>query len=123
MSNSGSIELDVSGGTLPYTFLWNTGQTSEDIFNIPSGDYSVEIKDSRGCIINREYTIFRQEPILISLEETVIPDCNSNTINVQNIPNVTGGFLPYTYSWSSGVISGLISPLKTNCRCMVKTLL
>ena len=53
VSNSGSIELDVSGGTQPYTFLWNTGQTSEDIFNIPSGDYSVEIKDSRGCIINR----------------------------------------------------------------------
>ena len=113
VSNSGSIELDVSGGTQPYTFLWNTGQTSEDIFNIPSGDYSVEIKDSRGCIINREYTIFRQEPILISLEETVIPDCNSNTINVQNIPNVTGGFLPYTYSWSSGVISGSNNEIMT----------
>ena len=27
VSNSGSIELDVSGGTQPYTFLWNTGQT------------------------------------------------------------------------------------------------
>ena len=113
VSNSGSIELDVSGGTQPYTFLWNTGQTSEDIFNIPSGDYSVEIKDSRGCTINREYTIFRQEPILISLEETVIPDCNSNTINVQNIPNVTGGFLPYTYSWSSGVISGSNNEIMT----------
>ena len=113
VTNSGSIELDVSGGTLPYTFLWNTGQTLEDIFNIPSGDYSVEIKDSRGCIINREYTIFRQEPIIISMEETVIPDCNSNTINVQNIPNVTGGFLPYTYSWSSGVISGSNNEIMT----------
>jgi gliding motility-associated-like protein len=113
VSNSGSIELDVSGGTQPYTFLWNTGQTSEDIFNIPSGDYSVEIKDNRGCIINREYTIFRQEPIIISLEETVIPDCNSNTINVQNIPKVTGGFLPYTYSWSSGVISGSNNEIMT----------
>ncbi|MDB0039732.1 PKD domain-containing protein [Polaribacter sp.] len=113
VSNSGSIELNVSGGTLPYTFLWNTGQTSEDIFNIPSGDYSVEIKDSRGCTLNREYTIFRQEPIIISVEETVIPDCNSNTINVQNIPNVTGGFLPYTYSWSSGIISGSNNEIMT----------
>ena len=106
IANSGSIELDVSGGTSPYNFLWNTGQTSEDLLDIPSGDYSVEIKDDRGCIINREFTIFRQEPISISLMESVLTDCNSNTIKVQNVPSATGGFLPYTYSWSSGVTSG-----------------
>ena len=106
IANSGSIELDVSGGTSPYNFLWNTGQTSEDLLDIPAGDYSVEIKDDRGCIINREFTIFRQEPISISLMESVLTDCNSNTIKVQNVPSATGGFLPYTYSWSSGVTSG-----------------
>ena len=106
IANSGSIEIDVSGGTSPYNFLWNTGQTSEDLLDIPAGDYSVEIKDDRGCIINREFTIFRQEPISISLMESVLTDCNSNTIKVQNVPSATGGFLPYTYSWSSGVTSG-----------------
>jgi gliding motility-associated-like protein len=113
ITNSGIIELDVSGGTSPYNFLWNTGQTSEDLLNIPPGDYSVEIKDSRGCIINREFTVFRQKPISISLVEKILTDCSSNTIKVQNVPIVTGGFLPYTYSWSSGVTSGSNNEIMT----------
>jgi gliding motility-associated-like protein len=106
ITNSGSIELDVSGGTPPYNFLWDTGQTSKDLLNIPPGDYSLEIKDNIGCIINRDFTIFRQEPINISLVEKVLTDCNSNTTKVQNTPTITGGFLPYTYNWSAGIISG-----------------
>mgnify|MGYP000527676205 CR=1 FL=1 len=107
IANSGSILLDVSGGTPPYSFTWNTGQTTEDLNNIPAGDYSVQITDFYGCTEVREFNIFRQDPINISFTETVLADCDLNTIMVQNDPIVTGGFLPYTYSWSAGNISGI----------------
>ena len=113
VANSGSIGLDVSGGTPPYSFSWNTGQTSQNLINIPAGDYTVEIEDVNGCILTKEFTVFRQQPIDISLTETIIKDCNSNTIQVQNIPTVTGGFLPYTYSWSAGTVSGSHNEIMT----------
>ena len=46
-SNSGSINLRIAGGTPPYTYDWTgTTQNTEDIINLPVGNYSVEIKDS-----------------------------------------------------------------------------
>ena len=106
IANSGSINLDISGGTKPYSFLWNTGETTKDLNNIPPGDYSVEITDASGCSVNRQFNIFRQEPINITLNETIETDCSIKKINTITEPKVTGGFLPYKYSWSAGTTSG-----------------
>ena len=113
-ANSGRIVLDVSGGTLPYSFLWNTNATTKDLQNIPPGDYSVQITDSNGCTTTREFNIFRQEPINIELEETLITDCNLKTVNQQIKANVTGGFLPYTYNWSAGTPSASDNSIMTS---------
>ncbi|NNF22287.1 MAG: HYR domain-containing protein, partial [Saprospiraceae bacterium] len=54
--DNGSIEIDVAGGTVPYTFTWTNdfdGQVygnDEDLFNVLTGDYTVEITDANGCI-------------------------------------------------------------------------
>ena len=106
IENSGSILLEVSGGTPPYDFIWNTGQTSEDLNNIPAGDYTVEIRDKNDCIVIRQFSIFRQDPITITFNETLLSDCVANINTVENTPIVIGGFLPYTFSWSAGITSG-----------------
>jgi gliding motility-associated-like protein len=106
IENSGSILLDVSGGTPPYDFMWNTGQTTEDLNNIPAGDYTVEIRDKNDCIEIRQFSIFRQDPINITFNETLLSDCVANINTVENTPIVIGGFLPYTFSWSAGITSG-----------------
>ena len=43
--NNGSINLNPLGGTGPYTFLWSTGDTTQFLVNIPSGQYFVSILD------------------------------------------------------------------------------
>jgi gliding motility-associated-like protein len=111
--NSGSIDLEISGGTVPYSFLWNTNQTTEDLENIPPGDYSVEITDANGCSIIKQFNIFRQEPLAIALEETTITDCFLKTVSKQNTAIVTGGYLPYTYTWSDGLVSGIRDKIMT----------
>ena len=45
----GSITLTVSGGTPTYTYLWNTGQTTQNRTNLAAGTYTVTVTDSKGC--------------------------------------------------------------------------
>jgi gliding motility-associated-like protein len=113
IANSGSIDITVSGGTKPFKFLWNTGETSEDLENIPQGDYSVAIEDANGCSVTKQFSIFRQDPIEIEFTESLITDCETKTISKKVVAKTSGGFLPHTLSWSAGVSSGTNNEVMT----------
>lgn len=40
---------NVNGGTPPYSFSWDTGDTTASIENLPVGTYSLTLTDSLGC--------------------------------------------------------------------------
>ena len=39
------------GGTPPYKYLWNTGDTSRTLNEVEAGDYSLKVTDDNGCEI------------------------------------------------------------------------
>jgi len=46
----GTIDMNISGGTAPYTYLWNTGASTEDLTNIGGGvSYTLAVTDANGC--------------------------------------------------------------------------
>ncbi|MEZ4721402.1 MAG: T9SS type A sorting domain-containing protein [Flavobacteriales bacterium] len=45
-TDNGSVSLTISGGVLPYSILWNTGDTIEDLTGLASGTYTVTVSDS-----------------------------------------------------------------------------
>jgi gliding motility-associated-like protein len=47
--STGSAEALVTGGTAPYSFLWNNGIVSGLNSDIPAGTYSVTLTDNAGC--------------------------------------------------------------------------
>ncbi|MEY4289296.1 MAG: hypothetical protein RLZZ30_1384 [Bacteroidota bacterium] len=52
-SNDGSIVTNVTGGTAPYTFLWSTANTLQNLYNlIPGFNYCVTVVDINGCQMN-----------------------------------------------------------------------
>ncbi len=105
----GSIDLEVSGGVLPYTFAWGNGESSEDLNSLSPGNYAVVITDANGCSVSRSYSI--SEPAAISVGySTSDIDCFGQDDGAITL-TPTGGTLPYTYLWSNGATSKNISGL------------
>ena len=104
--NSGSIDLQITGGTAPYTFQWNSGQINEDLENIGPGNYSVIVTDSKDCEISDSFSVYRQEDITTSLDITFEADCENDIPYQITTINIEGGVAPYEIIWSSGEVSG-----------------
>jgi len=55
-AGTGSIDISVSGGLAPYTFLWTKNglfyAATEDLFNLQQGQYGVFVTDANGCNVN-----------------------------------------------------------------------
>lgn len=64
--NNGKIALTVSGGSGPYRYAWSNGSVTEDIDNLSSGVYSVEIYDNNGCRNIRRFSL--SDPAALQLE-------------------------------------------------------
>ncbi|RMG92957.1 MAG: hypothetical protein D6706_16070, partial [Chloroflexi bacterium] len=55
--NNGFIDLTVGGGSPPYSYSWSNAATTQDIFNLTAGTYSVTISDMNGCSIADTFNI------------------------------------------------------------------
>jgi len=99
--NDGSIEIDVFGGSAPYTFNWSNGSLAEDQFNLSSGIYSVSIIDVNGCELEESFTIYEPDPIQIT--NVIVTNVSCIGTNDGDIAiTVSGGTSPYSYLWSNG---------------------
>lgn len=63
--NDGRIDLSVSGGTPPYSFLWSTGATSQNLQNVGVGTYTVIVRDTQGCTATESFTLTSTSGLLV----------------------------------------------------------
>ncbi len=98
--SDGAVDLTVTGGTAPYTFVWSNTATTEDMIGLEAGTYSVTVTDANGCTATESVDV--TEAILIaSGQVTSNVTCNGGNDGAATV-NVTGGSSPYTYAWSNG---------------------
>lgn len=102
-------KLAVTGitGTPPYTFLWNTNETSQQITGLTEGTYSVTVTDSLGCSTTKSEVIGKATPLGLGLLTAVNPDCFSS--NGSLTFTLTGGTAPFYYSADTNQVGYTLS--------------
>lgn len=99
--NNGDITLSVSGGSSPYSYVWNQNSTATDkLIGLNSGLYSVAVTDGNNCRITRD--IFVMEPAILKVEFTASIGCTGQDGEIDLFPS--GGTEPYAFEWSNGAV-------------------
>lgn len=112
--NDGSINVSVSGGIKPYSYLWSGGSgldpTNDDQDHLKAGTYYLQLTDDNGCILDSTFIITQPPQLVISeLKKWDVSPCSASNGSVKVI--VTGGTPVYSYLWSNDETTDSIGSL------------
>jgi gliding motility-associated-like protein len=99
-ASDGTATSTVSGGTAPYSYSWNSTppQTTPDLLNVPSGNYTVSVTDASGCIGFASVIIGQVNGLSVTAS-AVDASCGASDGSATTTPS--GGTSPYSYLWNS----------------------
>ncbi|MBL1279885.1 MAG: gliding motility-associated C-terminal domain-containing protein [Fluviicola sp.] len=99
---TGAIDLTVLGGSPPFTFVWSSFQTTEDISGVPANVYGYTVTDANGCFISGSATI--NQPLApLSVTNIITPVNCFGESNGEIDLTVVGGTTPYAYEWANSL--------------------
>ena len=93
----GSATVDVTGGTLPYSYSWSA--PSNTIINLCMGEYSVTVSDANNCQVSFDYEIKEPDELTVTSETSNDLTCYNSYDGEARI-RVEGGTGEMTYMWS-----------------------
>lgn len=103
-----SLTANVTGGSLPYTYLWSNGQGAPTISNQTAGNYSVKVTDGTGnaCVVTSSVSLPQNPQLVVKAVANSVPTCDTKaTVSVSSY----GGSGAYTYLWNTSETSTSIS--------------
>ncbi|MCH8317420.1 MAG: SprB repeat-containing protein [Bacteroidetes bacterium] len=100
----GYAQVNVTGGTPPYTYLWDdTGNsTTSSVSTLCAGFYTITVTDTNGCIAITSVTI--SGPDSITTTFTTVDEKCYLVCDGEATVHVTGGIPPYSYLWDAGAL-------------------
>jgi len=108
-TSNGTASMSVTGGTPPYSYLWNTSATTTGISNLAPGVYSCTVTDAAGCSITKSRGVSSVSPVQIGFSTTPASCIFVNDGMISS--TIIGGTPPYSYQWSSGQTTSSVSSL------------
>ncbi len=105
--DTATLDLTVSGGVPPYTYLWESGSFSQDLQATTGGLKKVRVWDSRGCMADDSLLLVAASALNMEVQPHVYPNgqgfsCDTCNDGMFVVMNVGGGEPPYTIAWSTG---------------------
>ena len=106
---NGSIQIAVSGGTAPYSFLWSNGSTTQNLSDLTAGNYQLTITDQAGCQKSSAFAITQPDMLALSLVSVNVSCFGHADGSIS--ATVMGGTGPFSFNWSNGMTTSAISGL------------
>lgn len=107
-SCDGIVTVTASGGTTPYTYKWSNGPTTATVNGLCAGNYTVTINDANSCETSSSAAVNQPSSILMTTSKT---DATCGNANGSASVTATGGTPPFTYKWSTGGSTQIITNL------------
>ncbi len=106
-ASDGAIFTNIIGGTLPFTYLWNSTPTqqNQNLTGVHAGNYSVTITDVNGCKAYADTSLTNTPPPILIVDNVQSDTCNKRSGYIHVI--ATGGNPPYSYSWDTSPTNNL----------------
>ena len=109
---NGSAGVSVQGGIAPYKYQWTSGDTLATADSLAAGSYFVTVRDVNGCANTSDPVLINDvDGPVVSVQTLVNVSCQGGNDGAIVI-TVSGGSLPYSYSWSTASTSKNINGLK-----------
>ncbi len=114
--NNGEVSANVTGGTAPYTYSWNTGANSSILQNLSAGTYSVTVSDANGNQANSSFNLTEPSAINVSVSLNNVCAGNGNAT-----VSASGGTGAYSYAWDNGATGTSVTGLPAGFHCVTVT--
>jgi gliding motility-associated-like protein len=98
--NNGTATATATGGTPPYSYIWNDQDSTAGISGLPASTYSVTATDANGCTANNSTTL--TAPVAISESLTSVRTNCPNTDDGSITAMASGGTGTLSYTLDSG---------------------
>ncbi|MCF8243546.1 MAG: gliding motility-associated C-terminal domain-containing protein [Saprospiraceae bacterium] len=103
----GEITLLPSGGTPPYSILWQNGTPGPTLTGLAAGNYTAVITDDNNCNFTHTVTIIEPSPFVVNLNPTQTADisCPSESDGIITVVPQGGNLNigPAIFQWQNGV--------------------
>ncbi len=105
--SDGVITANPNGGTEPYVYLWEDGETTAGLSDVPSGMYYVTLTDANNCTTTDSVEVF--DPPIIDLDLSITSNYNGADVSCNGASDgsarvdVTGGNPPYSFVWGTAL--------------------
>ena len=93
----GSINIELAGGTMPYTVNWNAAGSGMQIINLCEidGGYTPTVTDANGCTVTFDPIVVNTFGITSDIQNVTCPGDEDGSVTI----TTAGGDEPYTYNW------------------------
>jgi len=99
--STGGIVSSVMGGTVPYSYVWNTGDTVSAIDSLTANTYSITVTDSNGCESDTSVLITQPTALTLSVDSLSNILCFGDSTGYAALSTL-GGTGSSAYLWPDG---------------------
>ncbi len=109
---NGAININPTGATAPYSFLWSNNSSNQNISGLSAGVYNLSLTDANGCETDYTQTISNPSAPTLTLSSNNIL-CNGDATGDATV-STAGGTAPLSILWSNSETTATISGLVAN---------